>query len=77
VNNFQVKLQDDSGTDLQTLLAKTDNDANVGETLAWNSERFDLSAFKGRTLRIVFASTQTDAAKDTAFVTDLVSLLVK
>lgn len=77
VNTCQVKIQDASGKDLQTLVTKTDNDVSADGSIVWNAESFDLSAYKGQTIRIAFTSNQTDAAKDTAFVTDLVSLLVK
>lgn len=78
VNTFQVKLQDESGKDLQTLLTRTDNDQSVvNGQFVWNTESFDLLAYKGQTIRIVFTSTQTQAAKDSVFTTDLVSLLVK
>ena len=78
VNTYTVKIKDNAGADLETLVAKTDNDENVsyGQPV-FTSMSFDLIAYKGRTIRIAFESIQSDAAKDTLFCTDLVTLNVQ
>lgn|GEM_PF-2619000 len=78
VNTQTVKIQDNDGVDLQTLMTKTDQDSNVDANgPVWSSVSFDLMAYKGQTIRIAFESSQTDASKNTLFGTDLVSLQVK
>ena len=78
VNTWTVKIQDNAGADLATLLSQTDLDSNVASGQpVWTSRSYDLLAYKGQTIRIAFGSSQTDAAKNTLFGTDLVSLNVK
>ena len=78
VNTYTVKVKSAAGADLATLMTRTDNDENVqGGQPTWSSMNFDLLAYKGQTIRIVFESAQTDAAKNTLFGTDLVSIKTK
>lgn len=78
VNTWKVRVLDEAGAELATLLTKTDGDANVvdGQPV-WTSRSYDLLPYKGKTIRLEFASKQTDAAKNTLFGTDTVSLVVK
>jgi hypothetical protein len=77
-NTYRIKVQDNTGNDLQTLATRTDQDSNVvnGQPV-WTAMSFNLLAYKGMTIRIAFESSQTDASKNTLFGTDLVSLKVK
>lgn len=78
VNTWKVRILDEAGAELATLLTKTDADSNVvdGQPV-WTSRSYDLLPYKGKTIRLEFGSKQTDAAKNTLFATDQVSLVVK
>ncbi|HJV89479.1 MAG TPA: immunoglobulin domain-containing protein [Holophagaceae bacterium] len=77
VNTYTAKLKDTSGNDVLPLVAKSDQDSAVqnGAPVV-TSYSFDLMPYRGQTLRIYFESNQTDATKNTLFMTDRVSLNV-
>jgi hypothetical protein len=78
VNTWTLKIKDNTGAVLATLLTRTDLDSNVsGGQPVWNDHSFDLMAYQGQTIRICFESSQSNAAKNTLFGTDLVSLKTK
>ena len=70
-DNLYVEVRNTSGTLLSTLA--TYSNANKGTAGAYSQKSFNLSAYKGQTVRIQFRST-TDSSVTTSFRVDDVSL---
>jgi len=81
VNTWRLKVLDDAGNELVTLATKTDADYKIStdnKNLVWQEMGpFDLSAYKGLTIRLSFQGSQTDAKKDSVFIVDKVTLVTK
>jgi len=81
VNTWRLKVLDDAGNELGTLATKTDADYKItsdGQNLVWQPMGpFDLSAYKGMTIRLSFQGSQTDAKKDSVFIIDKIVLVTK
>ncbi len=79
VNFWWLKIRDEAGVELATLLALNDTNYLLTQSkdLQYVNRSVDLSAYKGQTIRICFESSQTDAAKDSIFVLDNVRLVTK
>jgi len=79
VNTWRLKVLDDAGNELGTLATKTDADYKIStdnKNLVWQEMGpFDLSAYKGLTIRLSFLGSQTDAKKDSVFIVDKVTLV--
>ena len=71
-DKLAVPVQSPTGTVLKTLATYS----NLDKVTGYQERAFDLSAFKGQTVRIVFAMTE-DLSLQTSFVLDNVSLIAK
>jgi len=67
-----VSLQNSSGTTLKTLATYS----NLNKASGYTLRTFDVSAYKGQTVRVYFKGTE-DSSLQTSFVVDNVSLQVK
>ncbi len=67
-----MKVLNSSGTALATLAPYS----NLNKATGYTVKSFDLSAYKGQTIRIQFSETE-DSSLQTSFVIDKVSLIVK
>jgi hypothetical protein len=68
-DTLTVQLQNSSGTVLATLATYSNLNANTG----YAKKTFDVSAYKGQTVKIYFKGVE-DAQDQTSFVIDDVSL---
>ncbi len=71
-DKLAISIQNASGTTLKTLATYS----NLGKAAGYQSRSFDLSAYKGQTLRVYFKMTE-DTSNQTSFVVDDVSLLTR
>jgi hypothetical protein len=71
-DTLKVQVTNSSGTVLQTLATYSNMDANTGYT----QKTFDLSSFKGQTIRVLFTGVE-DSIKQTSFVVDDFALNVQ
>jgi parallel beta-helix repeat protein len=69
IDKLNVQVLNTSGTVLRTLATYS----NLNKAAGFSLRSFDLSAFKGQTVRICFKGTE-DSARQTSFVVDNVSL---
>ncbi|MBI3229500.1 MAG: M4 family metallopeptidase [Burkholderiales bacterium] len=71
-DKMSVLVQSSSGTTLKTLATFS----NLNKATGYQQRSYDLSAFKGQTVRIVFTETE-DSYLQTSFVLDKVSVIAK